>query len=159
MEEHSLFIAQLLDPDEQALIKTADAASKTFARLEANPGRGGIGNPALQAAESIIDFKTAAEKGIRTSQIESIIHPRPRRPRPARSGTLQGRTRTRRLKARPCLSGLVGVACPCFHRRQGPRHGENRRSPCLNCWTRRRTKRATGSAACLSCRKPPRRPS
>jgi hypothetical protein len=76
MEEHSLFIAQLLDPDEQALIKAADTASETFAKLEANPGRGGgATDPAMKAAESIIDFKTAAEKGIRTSQIQSIIHP------------------------------------------------------------------------------------
>ena len=75
MEEHSLFIAQLLDPDEKVLIGAADAASETFAKLEANPGRGGPGDPAMKAAESIIDFKTAAEKGIRTSQIQSIIHP------------------------------------------------------------------------------------
>ena len=75
MEEHSLFIAQLLDPDEDALIKAADASSKAFAKLEANPGRGGSSDPAMKAVESIIDFKTAAEKGIRTSQIQSIIHP------------------------------------------------------------------------------------
>ncbi len=75
MEEHSLFIAQLLDPDEQLLIGAADAASDTFRKLEANPGRGGPSDPAMKAAESIIDFKTAAEQGIRTSQIQSIIHP------------------------------------------------------------------------------------
>ncbi len=75
MEEHSLFISQLLDPDEQALIKAADAASKTFRKLEANPGRAGAADPAMKAAESIIDFKTAAERGIRTSQIQSIINP------------------------------------------------------------------------------------
>jgi hypothetical protein len=71
MEEHALFIAQLLDPDEQALIGAADGASKTFAKLEANPGDGGVD----KAVASIIDFKTAAEKGIRTGQIQSIIHP------------------------------------------------------------------------------------
>ena len=75
MEEHAMFIAQLLDPDEQALIQTADAASATFGRLEANPGTGGSGDPAMKAVESIIDFKTAAEQGIRTGQIQSIIHP------------------------------------------------------------------------------------
>ena len=74
MEEHSLLIAQLLDPDEQALIQTADAASATFAKLEANPGTGGA-DSAMKAVESIIDFKTAAEQGIRTGQIQSIIHP------------------------------------------------------------------------------------
>lgn len=75
MEEHSQFIAQLLDPDEQALIQTADSASDTFRKLEADPGGGGSPDPAMKAVESIIDFKTAAEKGIRTSQIQSIIHP------------------------------------------------------------------------------------
>ena len=75
MEEHALFISQLLDPDEQTLIRTADAASETFRKLEASPGGGGSPDPAMKAAESIIDFKTAAEKGIRTSQIQSIIHP------------------------------------------------------------------------------------
>jgi hypothetical protein len=75
LRTHQLFISQLLDPDEQALIKAADAYSKVFAKLEANPGRGGSGDPAMKAAETIIDFKTAAEKGIRASQIQSIIHP------------------------------------------------------------------------------------
>ena len=75
MEEHSLFIAQLLDPDEQTLIGAADTSSAAFAKLEANPGNGGSADPAMKAAESIIDFKTAAEKGIRTGQIQSIIHP------------------------------------------------------------------------------------
>lgn len=75
MEEHALFIAQLLDPDEQALIRTADASSETFRKLEANPGRAGAADPAMKAAEAIIDFKTAAELGIRTSKIRSIIHP------------------------------------------------------------------------------------
>lgn len=75
MEEHAQFIAQLLDPDEQALIATADSASKTFGNLEANPGRGGPGDAAMKAVESIIDFKTAATRGIDTSQIQSIIHP------------------------------------------------------------------------------------
>ena len=75
MEEHAQFIAQLLDPDEEALIAAADSATETFRRLEANPGRGGSGDPARKAVESIIDFKTAAAKGIETSQIQSIIHP------------------------------------------------------------------------------------
>ena len=71
MEEHALFIAQLLDPDEQALIGAADGASKTFAKLEANPGDGG----ADKAVASIIDFKTAAGKGITAGKIKSIIPP------------------------------------------------------------------------------------
>lgn len=75
MEEHAHFISQLLDPDEQALIKTADTASKAFQKLETTPGRRGPADPAMKAAESIIDFKTAAAKGIQASQIQSIIHP------------------------------------------------------------------------------------
>lgn len=75
MEEHALFISQLLDPDEQALIRTADATSKSFQKLETSPGRPGASDPAMKAAEAIIDFKTAAEMGIRTSKIQSIIHP------------------------------------------------------------------------------------
>ena len=75
MEEHAQFIAQLLDPDEQALIAAADSATQTFGNLEANPGRGGSGDPAMKAVEGIIDFKTAATRGIETSRIQSIIHP------------------------------------------------------------------------------------
>lgn len=75
MEEHALFIAQLLDPDEQALIRTADAASNSFRKLETSPGRAGAADPAMKAVEAIIDFKTAAEMGIRTNMIQSIIHP------------------------------------------------------------------------------------
>jgi hypothetical protein len=32
-------------------------------------------DPALAAAQTIIDFKTAAEKGIQSGTIKSIIHP------------------------------------------------------------------------------------
>jgi hypothetical protein len=73
MEEHSLFIAHLLDPDEKALIGAAETSAKAFARLEASPPASK--DPALAAAQTIIDFKTAAEKGILAGQIKSIIHP------------------------------------------------------------------------------------
>lgn len=73
MEEHSLFIAHLLDPDEKALIGAAETSAKAFAKLEASPPASK--DPALAAAQTIIDFKTAAEKGILAGQIKSIIHP------------------------------------------------------------------------------------
>lgn len=74
MEEHALFIAQLLDPDERSLIEAADDASKTFQKLEAQPASASP-QAARKAVESIIDFKTAANKGIRAGAIQSIIHP------------------------------------------------------------------------------------
>ena len=72
MEEHSFFIAHLLDPDEKVLKEAAETSGKTFAKLEAAPGSR---DAALAAAQTIINFKTAAEKGIQTGQIKSIIHP------------------------------------------------------------------------------------
>lgn len=73
MEEHSLFIDQLLDPDEQLLKKVSRTSADGFAKLERAPV--GSKDPALAAAQTIIDFKTAAEKGILAGQIKSIIHP------------------------------------------------------------------------------------
>jgi hypothetical protein len=73
MEEHSLFIAHLLDPDEKVLKGVAETAAANFGRLEAAPVRSK--DPAMAAVQQIIDFKTAAEKGIQAGQIKSIIHP------------------------------------------------------------------------------------
>jgi hypothetical protein len=73
MEEHSLFIAHLLDPDEKALIEVSEASAKAFGKLE--EARPVAKDPALAAAQTIIDFKTAAEKGILAGEIKSIIHP------------------------------------------------------------------------------------
>jgi hypothetical protein len=73
MQEHSLFIAHLLDTDEKALIEAAQTSAKLFEKLEAAPPASK--DPALAAAQTIIDFKTAAEKGILAGQIKSIIHP------------------------------------------------------------------------------------
>jgi hypothetical protein len=73
MAEHSDFIAHLLDPDERDLIKKAFASSAKFHDLrEQKP----VSLQAAQgAAEEIIDFKTAAAKGIETGKIRSIINP------------------------------------------------------------------------------------
>ena len=73
MEEHSLFIAHLLDPDEKVLKGAAETAAASFHKLEDAPVRSK--DPAMAAVQQIIDFKTAAEKGIQAGQIKSIIHP------------------------------------------------------------------------------------
>lgn len=72
MDEHALFIAHLLDPEEQALIDAARLTSETFRRLRS--GSAPVGEVSA-AVDEIIDFKTAAERGIQTGQIKSIIHP------------------------------------------------------------------------------------
>lgn len=73
MAEHSDFIAHLLDPQEGELIRKALEASAKFQQLgKTRP----VSLPAAHAAaEEIINFKTAAEKGIQTGKIKSIIDP------------------------------------------------------------------------------------
>ena len=73
MAEHSDFIAHLLDPQEGDLIRQALQASAKFQQLgKTRP----VSMPAAHAAaEEIINFKTAAEKGIQTGKIKSIIDP------------------------------------------------------------------------------------
>ena len=72
MGEHAEFIAHLLDPGEEALIATARQTSATFQRIRAGAASD---ESVRRAADEIIDFKTAAERGIETGQIKSIIHP------------------------------------------------------------------------------------
>ena len=95
MDEHSRFIAHLLDPDEYELIEQALSASQIFQDLHQGgvggvaaavvhePGavaKGLIENPetsaVLSAAETILDFKTKAARGIEAARIKSIIDPR-----------------------------------------------------------------------------------
>lgn len=73
MEEHALFVAHLLDIDEKALVGAANTTADAFARMEAAPPASK--DPVMRAVEGIIDFKTAAARGIQTGQIKSIIHP------------------------------------------------------------------------------------
>jgi hypothetical protein len=73
MGEHSDFIAHLLDPQERDLIMKAMHASDTFHQMHNNPPSSK--NPLESVVDDIIDFKTAAEKGIVTGTIKSIIHP------------------------------------------------------------------------------------
>jgi hypothetical protein len=68
MGEHSAFIAHLLDPEEKALIAQATQMERTF--LSPGP-RGDV----MAAANQILDFKTAGEKGIYEGKIKSIIPP------------------------------------------------------------------------------------
>ena len=95
MDEHARFVAHLLDPDEYELIEQAMSASRVFADLHQG-GVGGIAaaalhepgavvnslieNPetsaVLSAAETILDFKTKAARGIEAARIKSIIDPR-----------------------------------------------------------------------------------
>lgn len=73
MGEHADFIAHLLDPEESALIQKAMQTSDAFRRMHKSvPSSKG---PVEQAVDDIIDFKTAAERGIQTGKIKSIIHP------------------------------------------------------------------------------------
>ena len=73
MGEHADFIAHLLDPAERDLIMKAMRAGDGFHKLHDSPPSSK--NPVEKAVEEIIDFKTAAEKGIQTGKIKSIIHP------------------------------------------------------------------------------------
>ena len=73
MEEHSLFVAHLLDPTETTLKKAAETSAGLFGKLEDAPVTSK--DPAMAAAQTIINFKVAAEKGIQSGQIKSIIHP------------------------------------------------------------------------------------
>jgi len=95
MDEHARFVAHLLDPDEYELIEKAMSASRVFADLH-HGGIGGVAaaavhepgtvvnslveNPetsaVLSAAETILDFKTKAARGIEAARIKSIIDPR-----------------------------------------------------------------------------------
>src|SRR5688500_15129887 len=72
MDEHAEFIAHLLDPQEDALIEKALASSAAFRELREKRGSKA---EADALAKGIIDFKTAAGKGITAGQIKSIIPP------------------------------------------------------------------------------------
>lgn len=71
MGEHAGFIAHLLDPRERKLV---DKAMKLQHALLHHGSRVN-GERALDAVEDILDFKVAAQKGIETGAIESIIAP------------------------------------------------------------------------------------
>ncbi|WP_441292810.1 DUF2935 domain-containing protein [Sorangium sp. KYC3313] len=72
MADHLEFIAHLLDPQERVLIDQATARAGQL--YQAHAFRVDSGQLATMADE-VIDFKTAAEQGIETGQIKSIIDP------------------------------------------------------------------------------------
>jgi hypothetical protein len=95
MEEHCRFIAHLLDPDEFDLIEKAMQTSHDFVRLGsdgvaaslagASGGPGAIAGSSikkpetdavLNAALTLLEFKTEAGRAIEGARIKSIIEPR-----------------------------------------------------------------------------------
>jgi hypothetical protein len=92
MEQHARFIAHLLDPDEYELVERATKTSTVFRELRdggagaavaSEPGtvlQSLLQNPetdaVLSAAQTILDFKTEAARGIEGARIKSIIDPR-----------------------------------------------------------------------------------
>lgn len=73
MGEHADFIAHLLDPMEGELVMKAMQTGDGFHKM--HEARVLSKEPLEKAVSEIIDFKTAAEKGIQTGKIKSIIHP------------------------------------------------------------------------------------
>ena len=79
MMEHAQFIRGLLDPTEDALIKTSDAFAQEYAALlararEANDAAMGR-QEALKESLRVRDFKTAGVQGITGCKIRSVILP------------------------------------------------------------------------------------
>lgn len=81
MMEHALFIRGLLDPEESALIETADGFAKDYAKLleEAREKNDCTMNGLLLKTKELTwkyrEFKTAGTKGISDCEISSIILP------------------------------------------------------------------------------------
>lgn len=83
-DDHSQFVAHLLDPNEKSLITTNVQTSDLFHQLHSNCLQpidpNGVDScppqTILAAAESALDFMTQACRGIEASRIQSIIDPR-----------------------------------------------------------------------------------
>lgn len=73
MGEHADFVAHLLDPQERDLIMKAMQTGTAF--HNANKTVPASSDPIEKMVNEIIDFKVAAEKGIISGKIKSIIHP------------------------------------------------------------------------------------
>ena len=73
MEDHSEFIAHLLDPQEKVLIAASRKSAELFAKLRADKPEGKT--KALAEGQAMVAFKTTATKGIEEGKIKSIIHP------------------------------------------------------------------------------------
>src|SRR5207244_7709082 len=76
MSDHGEFIGHLLDPKESDLIETALDSAAQFKGFKENAQSKGLhGLDVMIAAEELIDFKAATEKGIEMGTIRSIIPP------------------------------------------------------------------------------------
>lgn len=73
MGEHAGFVGHLLDPREKALVEKALKSQDKLLGMAAERSRSG--RRTLDAVDEILDFKVAAQKGIETGAIESIIAP------------------------------------------------------------------------------------
>ena len=71
MEDHSEFIAHLLDPQEKALIAASRKSAELFSKLRGDANK----VKALAEGQAMVAFKTTATKGIEEGKIKSIIHP------------------------------------------------------------------------------------
>ena len=95
MDEHSRFIAHLLDPDEFELIEKAMSTSNVFRQLGDDSIGGTLGalaaepgtvidslsqhpevDAVMSAVQTILDFKTQAVRDIEAGRIKSIIEPK-----------------------------------------------------------------------------------
>ena len=95
MDEHSRFIAHLLDPDEFELIEKAMSTSNVFRQLGDDSVAGTVGalasepgtvlsslsqhpevDAVMSAVQTILDFKTQAVRDIEAGRIKSIIEPK-----------------------------------------------------------------------------------
>ena len=95
MDEHSRFIAHLLDPDEFELIEKAMSTSNVFRQLGDDSVGGTLGalaaepgtvldslsqhpevDAVMSAVQTILDFKTQAVRDIEAGRIKSIIEPK-----------------------------------------------------------------------------------
>jgi hypothetical protein len=73
MGEHAGFVGHLLDPREKALVEKALKSQDKLLGLAKDHSRSN--RRALDAVDDILDFKVAAQKGIETGAIKSIIAP------------------------------------------------------------------------------------
>jgi hypothetical protein len=73
MGEHAGFVGHLLDPREKALVERALKSQDKLLGLAKDRSRSG--HRAMDAVDDILDFKVAAQKGIETGSIKSIIAP------------------------------------------------------------------------------------
>jgi len=75
MSEHADFVAHLLDPEERDLFTQALEAGESFRKIQKEHPLEGKTDPVTMDVDHLIDFKTAALKGVEAGKIKSIITP------------------------------------------------------------------------------------